>query len=229
MSRQGLVAAYRELIARGLSEGTSGNVSIRRGAVMLITPSALPAAAMRAADIAAMKLADDGTWKGRTKPSSEWRMHRDIYRARPEVGAIVHAHPPHATAMAMARKPIPAAHYMVAAFGGGDVPCAPYVTFGTAELSAVAVAALEGRTACLLANHGCLALGSDLADALWRAVELETLAQQYLLSLAAGPVLLSRRELADAQAAFGAYRGGGSSSTAADAAPTRSRRRSSAR
>jgi L-fuculose-phosphate aldolase len=178
---------------------------------MLITPSALPAAAMRAADIAQMQLAADGAWKGRAKPSSEWRMHRDIYRARPEVGAIVHAHPPHATAMAMARKPIPAAHYMVAAFGGGDVPCAPYATFGTAALSAVAVAALRGRTACLLANHGCLALGRDIADALWRAVELETLAQQYLLSLAAGPVLLSKRELAEALAAFGAYRGGANS------------------
>jgi L-fuculose-phosphate aldolase len=228
MPRTGLVAAYRELIARGLSQGTSGNVSIRRGGAMLITPSALPAAAMRAADIAEMALAGDGGWKGPAKPSSEWRMHRDIYRARPEVGAIVHAHPPHATAMAMARKPIPAAHYMVAAFGGGDVPCAPYATFGTAELSAVAVAALRGRTACLLANHGCLALGRDLAEAMWRAVELETLAQQYLLSLAAGPVLLSKRELADALAAFGAYRGG-TSSSAADVAPTRSRRRSAAR
>lgn len=228
MSRGALVAAYRELIARGLSQGTAGNVSVRRGETMLITPSALPAAAMRAADIAEMRLADDGVWRGRAKPSSEWRMHRDIYRARPEVGAIVHAHPPHATAMAMARKPIPAAHYMVAAFGGVDVPCAAYATFGTAALSAVAVAALAGRTACLLANHGCLALGSDLADALWRAVELETLAQQYLLSLAVGPVLLSKRELAEALAAFGAYRGG-ASPTPADAAPRRSRRRSSAR
>jgi L-fuculose-phosphate aldolase len=228
MSRADLVAAYRELIARGLSQGTSGNVSIRRAGTMLITPSALPATAMRAADIAEMALAGDGAWKGPAKPSSEWRMHRDIYRARPEVGAIVHAHPPHATAMAMARKPIPAAHYMVAAFGGGDVPCAPYATFGTAELSAVAVTALRGRTACLLANHGCLALGRNLADALWRAVELETLAQQYLLSLAAGPVLLSKRELADALAAFGAYRGR-TSSSAEDAAPTRSRRRSAAR
>ena len=135
-------------------------------------------------------------------------MHRDIYRARPEVGAVVHAHPPYATALAMARRPIPAAHYMVAAFGGAEVPCAPYAMFGTAALSAVAVEALAGRTACLLANHGCLALGRDLAEAMACAVELETLAQHYLLSLAVGPVLLSRREISDALAGFAAYRGG---------------------
>ncbi len=137
---------------------------------------------------------------------------------------MVHAHPPYATALAMARRPIPPAHYMVALFGGGDVPCAPYATFGTAELSAVAVAALAGRTACLLANHGCLALGRDLAEAMGRAVELETLAQQYLLSLAAGPVLLSERELAEALAAFGEYRGVAAEAAARPAARGRPRR-----
>ncbi|MDE2332991.1 MAG: class II aldolase/adducin family protein [Rhodospirillales bacterium] len=209
MDRSSLVAAYRELIARGLSQGTAGNISVRLGRTMLITPSALPAARMRAADIAAMDIAGEGAWRGRAKPSSEWRIHRDIYRARPEIGAVVHAHPPYATALAMARRPIPPAHYMVALFGGDDVRCAPYATFGTAALSAVAVAALAERKACLLANHGCLALGQDLAEAMANALELETLSQQYLLSLAAGPVLLSKRELADALAAFGAYRGGG--------------------
>ena len=208
MERLSLVGAYRELIARGLSQGTSGNVSVRQRDAMLITPSGLPAARMRAADIVEMDLAGEGEWHGRAKPSSEWRMHRDIYRARPEVGAVVHAHPPYATALAMARRPIPAAHYMVAAFGGAEVPCAPYAMFGTAALSAVAVEALAGRTACLLANHGCLALGRDLAEAMACAVELETLAQHYLLSLAVGPVLLSRREISDALAGFAAYRGG---------------------
>ncbi len=225
MHRTALVAAYRELIARGLSQGTAGNISLRHGAAMLITPSALPAASMRAADIAAMPITGDGDWRGRARPSSEWRMHRDIYRARPEIGAIVHAHAPYATALAMARRPIPAAHYMVAAFGGADVPCAPYATFGTAALSAVAVRALLGRTACLLANHGCLALGADLAEAMWRAMELETLAKQYLLSLAAGPVLLGEAELGEALAAFGAYRGGGAGPAAGTGAPARTRRR----
>lgn len=209
MDRLSLVGAYRELIARGLSQGTSGNVSARQGGTMLITPSALPAARMRAADIVEMELAGEGEWYGRARPSSEWRMHRDIYRARPEVGAVVHAHPPYATALAMARRPIPAAHYMVAAFGGAEVPCAPYAMFGSAALSRVAVAALTGRTACLLANHGCLALGRDLAEAMACAVELENLAQQYLLSLALGPVLLSPREISDALAGFAAYRGSG--------------------
>lgn len=208
-ARAALVAAYRDLITRGLSQGTSGNISVRQGAAMLITPSGTPAAAMRAADIARMEIAGEGAWRGPAKPSSEWRMHRDIYRARPEVASVVHTHSPYATALAMARRAIPAAHYMVAAMGGGDVRCSVYATFGTAELSRAAVAALAGRTACLLANHGAVAFGVTLDEAMWRAGELETLAKQYLLSLAAGPVLLSARETRAALAAFGAYRAGG--------------------
>lgn len=221
--RAALVAAYRDLIAGGLSQGTSGNVSLRQGAAMLITPSAVPAAAMRAADVARMTVAGEGAWQGPAKPSSEWRMHRDIYRARPEVGAVVHMHSPYATALAMARRAIPAAHYMVAAFGGSDVRCSEYATFGTAELSAAAVAALAGRSGCLLANHGALALGASLEEAMWRAGELEALARQYLLALAAGPVLLSAGEMADALAAFGAYRAGGFSVAPRTLSPARRR------
>ena len=205
--RQAVVEAARALNALGLNQGTSGNVSVRHGKTMLITPSATPYERMRAADIAEMPLGDDdGAWKGPLKPSTEWRFHRDILRARPEFGAVVHAHPTFCTALAIARRPIPACHYMIAAFGGTDVRCAPYATFGTAALSEHALAALEARSACLLANHGMIACGESLDKALWRAVELETIARQYHHSLLiGGPVLLSDEDIAATAEKFGTY------------------------
>jgi L-fuculose-phosphate aldolase len=140
---------------------------------------------------------------GAYRPSSEWRFHRDIYLARPEMGAVVHNHAPYATALAMARREIPACHYMIARFGGAPVRVADYALFGTAELSAHVLAAMEGRSACLLANHGCIATGSDIATALAAAVELEALAKQYVLSLSiGGPVLLSEQDIQDAITQF---------------------------
>ncbi len=205
-ARQGIVAACLALEAAGLNQGTSGNVSVRHGAAMLVTPSATPYAGMRPEQLAAMPIEGEGTWSGPLPPSSEWRFHRDILRARPEVGAVVHAHPTFCTALAMARRPIPACHYMIAAFGGTDVRCAPYARYGTAELSAHAVAALEGRSACLLANHGMIVCGPTLARAMWLAVELEALARQYAHSLAlGGPVLLSDAEVAEAALGFASY------------------------
>jgi L-fuculose-phosphate aldolase len=130
----------------------------------------------------------DGRWFGRRPPSSEWRFHRDIYRSRQDVRAIVHAHSRHATALACTGRGIPAFHYMVAVAGGLDIRCAPYHTFGTQELSDAAIAALEGRRACLLANHGLIAVGANLADALRLAGEVENLAAQYGAALALGGV-----------------------------------------
>ena len=205
--RADIVAACREMTSAGINQGTSGNVSARHGDRLLITPSATPYDEMTPEMIAALPLeGTGGAWEGPRRPSTEWRFHRDIARARPEVGAIVHAHPPHATAFAICRRPIPAAHYMVAAFGGPDVRCSGYATFGTAALSREALAALEGRTACLLANHGMIAVGETLARALWRAVELETLARQYALALQIGaPVLLTGAQVAEAADAFSGY------------------------
>jgi L-fuculose-phosphate aldolase len=137
-----------------------------------------------------------GSWEGPKRPSSEWRFHLDILRARPEIGAIVHTHAPHATAISMTRRDIPPCHYMITRFGGGTVRCAPYALFGTAELSTAALAALENRSACLLANHGFIATGASLAAAMAAAVELETLSKQYILSLSiGGPVLLAEEEI----------------------------------
>lgn len=177
----------------GLNQGVAGNISVRMGHRMLITPTSIPYDRMRPEEIAVMRLDGEyGAWEGPKAPSSEWRFHVDIMTSRPDVGAIVHAHPMYCTSVAMTRRNIPACHYMIAAFGGNDVRCADYATYGSKELSIAALKALEGRTACLLANHGAIATGHDLANAMWRAVELETIAQQYFNTLLmGGPVVLS--------------------------------------
>ena len=153
--RREIVAQAQRMNALGINQGTSGNISARCGDTMLITPSATPYDDMRPSDVASMPLAhEEGAWTGPLKPSTEWRFHRDILRARPDAGAVVHTHATYCTTLAILRREIPAVHYMIAAFGGTTVRCAPYATFGTAELAAHAVAAREGRHACLLANHG---------------------------------------------------------------------------
>ncbi len=204
--RQAIIDGCLALNAAGINQGTSGNIGARYEDRVIVTPSATPYAAMTPALLASTPLEGKPRWSGPLPPSTEWRFHRDILRARPEIDAIIHAHPPHCTALAMSRRGIPAAHYMVAAFGGSDVRCAGYATYGTAELSALALKALEGRTACLLANHGMIVLGETLEKALWRAGELETLARQYTLSLAiGGPVLLTDEEIDDTLRGFANY------------------------
>jgi L-fuculose-phosphate aldolase len=205
--RSGIVAACRHMNAIGLNQGTSGNISARFGDRMLITPSGVPYHELAAGDLAAMPIdADYGSWDGPLAPSTEWRFHLDITRARPEVGAIVHAHSTFATSLAIARKEIPACHYMIAAAGGPTIRCARYATYGTKELSDAALKALEGRSACLLANHGMIATGPNLDKAMWLAVELETIARQYVVSLSiGGPVLLSDAEIAKVKEGFKSY------------------------
>lgn len=203
--RAAIVAQCRAMNASGLNQGTSGNISARHGARMLITPSAIPYDSMTPDMIASMPVEDNyGTWEGPKKPSSEWRFHLDILRARPEVGAIVHTHSAFCTSLSIARKPIPPIHYMIAHFGGPDIRCADYALYGSAELSAHVLKAMEGRNGCLLANHGMIAAGKNLAQAMWLAVELETLARQYWHALQIGaPVLLSDAEVRAAAEKFG--------------------------
>ncbi|KJC50533.1 fuculose phosphate aldolase [Bradyrhizobium sp. LTSP885] len=206
--REAIIAKCRWMNATGLNQGTSGNISARHGNTMLISPSATPYDALTPEMIAAMPIegGDYGSWKGPLKPSTEWRFHLDIMKARPDVGGIVHTHSTYSTVLAIARKEIPACHYMMAAFGGMSVRVAGYARFGTKELSEHALQALEGRTACLLANHGMIATGASLDKAMWLAVELETIARQYYLSLAiGGPVLLNEAEISETAAAFGSY------------------------
>jgi L-fuculose-phosphate aldolase len=174
---------------------------------MLISPSATPYDALTPDMIAAMPIDGEyGSWKGPLKPSTEWRFHLDIMKARPDVGGIVHTHATYSTVLAIAHKEIPACHYMMAAFGGMNVRVADYARFGTKELSDHALKALEDRTACLLANHGMIATGASLDKAMWLAVELETIARQYYLTLAiGGPVLLSEADINETAAAFSNY------------------------
>ena len=192
--REGIIATALRTIAVGLNRGTSGNVSARIAGGFLVTPSGLAYESTRPEDIVAV--AQDGTARGSRQPSSEWRFHRDIYAARPEVGAIVHAHSPFATTLACLGRDIPAFHYMIAVAGGNDIRCAPYATFGTQELSDHALRALEARKACLLANHGMIAVGGSLAEALALAIEVEALAEQYWRALQIGaPNLLPDAEM----------------------------------
>jgi L-fuculose-phosphate aldolase len=196
--RQELIAAAREMNRSGLNRGTSGNLSVRSGDGMLITPSGLPYDTLGEDDI--VYLADGGDEQpnstGQRKPSSEWRIHRDVYRARPDALAILHAHPAYSMALACLRRPLPAFHYMVAVAGGRDIRCAEYATFGSQALSDHVLQALKNRRACLMANHGIIALARDLAGALSLALEIEQLACSYLQCLAAGePVLLDDAEM----------------------------------
>lgn len=185
--RQAVIAAALAMNAAGINVNKSGNVSARcqRGGVagFIVTPTGLPYAALVPEDLPFLPLRDDGEAEvhaqGVRAPSTEWRFHHDIYRARPEFGAIVHTHSCHATALACLGEGIPAFHYMVAAAGGVDIRCAPYATFGTQELSDHALTALAGRKACLLAHHGVIACGKALDAALALAIEVENLARTY--------------------------------------------------
>lgn len=210
-ARRAVLAAARTMSARGLSAGTSGNVSARVPGGMVVTPSAVPYSEMAEADLVVLSLGATvpaGTvLEGTRKPTTEWPMHAAIFRGRPEVGAVVHTHATFCTTLATLRREIPPFHYMVALAGGHSIRCAPYAPFGSEELAGHALAALEGRTACLLANHGMLALGATPGEALELAAEVEGLAELYWRALqVSDPVLLSAEEMAEALRRFGAYR-----------------------
>jgi L-fuculose-phosphate aldolase len=192
--RQAIIDACRRMNALGINQGTSGNISVRHGDGLLITPTSTPYESMTPEQIVFMGM--DGSHPHNQRPSSEWRFHLDILRSRKDADAVVHAHPPYCTMLAIMGRSIPPVHYMIAAAGGDSIRCAPYATYGTPELSAHAVSALEGRTACLLAHHGMIAIGPSLAKAMWLAVEVETLARQYHGCLQIGePPLLSSDEI----------------------------------
>ncbi len=192
--RAALLLASRRMVELNLNRGSSGNASVRCGDNVLITPSALPVSAMSEADMVVVDAG--GTVLKGGKPSSEWRFHCDILRARPEVGAVLHAHSIYATTLACLRREVPAVHYHVAFAGGDSIRCAPYAIFGEQELSDLALDALQGRKACLLANHGMLALGRDLDDALAVAQEVEFLSEIYWRALSAGePHVLTAQQM----------------------------------
>jgi L-fuculose-phosphate aldolase len=202
--RRGIIATALAMNALGINRGKSGNVSARSRGGFLITPTGLSYESLRPADIVPMTVA--GKAGGTRLPSSEWRFHRDIYAARWDAGAIVHAHAAFATTLACLGKGIPSFHYMIAIAGGADIRCARYATFGTQALSDHALRALDGRKACLLANHGMIAIGATLPAALALAVEVEALAEQYWRALQIGePNLLAEEEMAVVLEKFRTY------------------------
>lgn len=193
-TRRQMVDICRRMNSSGINQGTAGNLSVRVGDGFLITPSSLPYDVMTPDDIVEMDY--DGTYVGR-RPSSEWRFHRDILRERTDINVVLHCHSLYATTLACHHRSIPAFHYMIGVFGGTTMRCAKYATFGTQALSDYALEALKDRTACLLGQHGQIALGKDMEHALWTAIEVETIARMYVQALALGePPVLPDDEMA---------------------------------
>lgn len=202
--RRELVATCRAMDRLGLTRGTSGNVSVRLGEGFLISPTGIAYDALAPGQVVRMGM--DGTSEGTTRPSSEWRIHRDVLRHRPDLAAVVHTHSTHATAMAILGLDIPAIHYGIAVAGGADIRCAPYALFGTQALSDGVQQALDGRRACLMAHHGVVACGQGLAKALALAVTVEELARLYLLCRAvAVPPVLGAEQMAEVLEGFKTY------------------------
>lgn len=198
------VEAIQKLDRLGMNRGSTGNLSLRADAGMLITPTGMGADDLRAQDM--VWLGFDGSHRGDWQPSSEWHFHQAIYQARPDLMAIVHTHSTYATALACLRRALPSFHYMVAVAGGDSVPLVPYHLFGTAALSAGVAHAMQHRDACLMANHGLVAAGATLAKAMKVVQEIESLCQIYLQALAVGePVLLSKAEMAEVVERFRSY------------------------
>jgi L-fuculose-phosphate aldolase len=199
-----VLATARAMNACGINRGSAGNVSARVAGGFIVTPTGMAYDQCTAEDM--VFVAMDGTPQGQRKPSSEWRFHRDVYAARADAGAVIHTHSPFATSLACMGVDIPPFHYMIARFGGKDVRCADYATFGTQQLSDAVLRALEERCACLMAHHGMLVFGSDLNRALALAVELETLCEQYWRVLQIGePSLLPDDEMERVIAKFAGY------------------------
>jgi L-fuculose-phosphate aldolase len=205
-----LLSTTQKLAELGLNKGTSGNCSVRSGDGFLVTPSGMGVEDMTPASM--VQMCFDGSFElqvesNAKKPSSEWRFHRDIFASRPGINAVIHTHSMFATTLACLHKDIPPFHYMIAVVGGDTIRCAPYALFGSQALSDNALSALQDRKACLLANHGMIALGRDLEDALAVTVEVENLCEQYwrIMQLDSNPPLLTEAEMCEVFQQFKGY------------------------
>ena len=202
--RKAVIATCLKMNEEGINQGTSGNVSVRTDEGFLVTASGIPYDRMKPEHVVEMDF--DGGYIGEYLPSTEWRMHMDILKHRPEANAVVHTHSIYATALACLRKDIPAFHYMIGIAGGTSIRCSEYAEYGTQDLSDAMLKAMEDRSACLLGNHGQIAFGQDLAKALWRAGEVEAISHQYWAALMAGkPVLLNETQMTTVLARFKTY------------------------
>ena len=178
--REQLVAHYKTVEAIGLNEMSSGNLSVRLGDKMLISPNGATAKSIAVDTV--VETSFDGDYQGNRLPSSEWRMHAAIYQKHAEAQAVVHTHSDYCVAVASQVMPLPGFHYLIGVFGGDDVPCVPYSTFGRQKLADDASEALTERTACLLGNHGMIARGPNLRRAVNQAQRLEIMCRQYVLA-----------------------------------------------
>lgn len=202
--RREVIETCLKMNAEGINQGTSGNVSVRSDEGFLITASGIVYEKMKPAHVIEMDL--EGNYRGDYLPSTEWRMHMDIFRARPEAKAIVHVHSTYATALACLRREVPAFHYMIGVTGGTSLRVSDYAEFGTQELSDTMLKAMEGRSACLLANHGQICFGPSLSKALWLAGEIESLCHQYWAACLVGkPVILDEMQMASVLKRFKTY------------------------
>jgi L-fuculose-phosphate aldolase len=206
-ARRALVDAARRLDAAGLNHNSSGNLGVRLDDGLLVTPTAIPAGVLQPDDCVALD-ADGTPVRGeRRAPTSEWRLHVEVLRRRPDVEAVVHTHSPEATAAATLGRPVPAVHYVVARFGATALPCAPYATYGTAELAAhVADTLGESGTACLMANHGAVTVARDLTAAVALALDVEWLCGVHRRAVQLGePVVLPDDEVERVARLFRTY------------------------
>ncbi|MBD8892613.1 class II aldolase/adducin family protein [Roseibium litorale] len=204
--RQAIIDTCIDMNRRGINQGTSGNISVRACDRMVITPSGIPYDRMTPDMLASMPLEGTGEWEGPCKPSTEWQFHMALLKAKPDMHAVVHAHPVNCTALAMNREEIPACHYMIAIFGGNRVPLANYSLFGSNSLADDVTSTMKGYSGCLMANHGAVVVGETLEKGLWRLEELEVLAKAYILSRTIGtPHILSDAEMSEVMGAVQNY------------------------
>ncbi|GAA5627725.1 5-(methylthio)ribulose-1-phosphate aldolase [Brucella sp. NBRC 12953] len=202
-ARRAIVDAMRHMEQKGFNHGSSGNISIREGEHIWVTPTGATSL-MKPEDMSLVSV--EGEHLAGKVPSSEWRIHTEIMRNHPEAGAVIHSHADSCVALSCLRKPLPAFHYMIASFGGNEVPCADYRVFGSDALAYEIVRAMGNHRACLMASHGMVVWGRDMAHATLLAEKLETLARQYILACQIGePVLLSETELDEVRARYGYY------------------------
>ncbi len=204
--RKEIIETCLKMESLGINQGTSGNISHRYKDGILITPSGVSYDILKPKDIVFVPFSSKKDWVGEYPPSSELDFHFDILKAKPEIDCVLHNHSTYATSMAICNQDIPAHHYMVAVGGGHKIPCAPYATFGTAQLSKNVIKTLNGYNACLLANHGVVTVANSLKKALWLAVEVENLAKQYIMAKQIGePTILSGKEMDKIVEAFKSY------------------------
>ena len=200
-----IVNSLKYLKKKNLNIGSEGNISIRYKDGFLISPSAIDPEKLKVNDIPFVDL--NGNHFGSRAPSSEWRMHMLLYLKKSDVKAISHSHSFWSSSLSCLRKKIPSFHYMIAEFGGDDIKCAKYATFGTSSLAKNVLKALENRKGCLMENHGQLTIGETIEEAISLTESLEKLSKQFFMcNLSKSVKLISKNEMSKVLSLFSEYK-----------------------